>query len=172
MILRCEPVYGALRSVSACDRHVVLMSAAGTPYTQKKAREFSAMENLVLICGHYEGVDARIYDVCDELISLGDFICTGGEFPALLVVDSIARLLDGVIKKESTEEESFENGLLEYDQYTKPAVFEGKEVPAVLRSGDHAKIREWKHQSSLENTKKYRPDLYEKYMAEKRQKDD
>ena len=118
---------------------------------------------MILIAGHYEGVDARVYDHADELVSVGDYILSGGELPAMTITDSLIRLLEGVIRSESTDVESFENGLLEYPQYTKPYDYHGETVPDVLLSGDHAKIARWKHEQSLLWTRKYRPDLLEAY---------
>ena len=145
---------------TACRSHTILLSPAGTPYTQKKARCLAKMSHVILLCGHYEGFDARIYPHADELISIGDYVLTGGELAAQVIVDSVARLLPGSLRETSTQEESFENGLLEYPQYTQPAVYGGEAVPEVLRSGDHARIRRWRLQQSLLWTKKMRPDLF------------
>ena len=173
MVMRCQPVLDALRSCKergevvygkegegVSRRRTVIMSPAGTPYTQEKARIFSGLSHLILICGHYEGMDARINPHADEQLSIGDYILTGGEPAARVVIDSIARLLPGSLRDASTREESFENGLLEYPQYTQPAVYEGEAVPEVLRSGDHEKIRRWRLQQSLLLTRKMRPDLF------------
>ena len=152
-----KEVYG---QEGASRRRTVIMSPAGTPYTQEKARAFSGLSHLILICGHYEGMDARIYSHADEQVSIGDYILTGGEPAARVVIDSIARLLPGSLRDASTREESFENGLLEYPQYTQPAVYEGEAVPEVLRSGNHEKICRWRLQQSLLLTRKMRPDLF------------
>ena len=176
MVMRCQPVLDALRAckkrnhtdssedrrdISAkSDAHTVILSPAGTPYSQKKAHAFSETDHLILICGHYEGMDARIYPHADELISIGDYVLTGGELAAQVIIDSVARLLPGSLRDASTREESFENGLLEYPQYTQPAVYEGEAVPEVLRSGDHEKIRKWRLLQSLLLTRKMRPDLF------------
>lgn len=165
MVMRCQPVLDALRScrknpIPAGAEKTVIMSPAGTPYTQAKARDFSGLEHLILICGHYEGMDARIYPHADEQISIGDYVLTGGELAAQVVIDSVARLLPGSLREASTQEESFENGLLEYPQYTQPAVYEGEAVPEVLRSGNHERIRRWRLQQSLLLTRKVRPDLF------------
>jgi tRNA (guanine-N1)-methyltransferase len=159
MIMRVGPLKRALAAVKDADCFTILSAAAGVPYTQKKAHEYVAKAHLIILCGHYEGMDARINDEVDEAVCIGDYIVSGGEYPAMIITDSIVRLLDGVIKKESTEEESFENGLLEYPQYTKPAVYDGMEVPSVLLSGDHEKIRLWRRKESLAVTLKYRPEL-------------
>ena len=172
MVMRCQPVLDALR---ACKKeelktHSVILSPAGIPYTQQKAHELSDTEHLVLICGHYEGMDARIYPHADEQISIGDYVLTGGELAAQVIIDSVARLLPGSLRDESTREESFENGLLEYPQYTQPAVCEGEAVPDVLRSGDHEKIRKWRLQQSLLLTRRMRPDLFEAHKLTEEEK--
>jgi tRNA (guanine37-N1)-methyltransferase len=169
MVMRCQPVLDALRACNNKDRTVIL-SPAGKPYTQKKAHELSSAGHLVLICGHYEGMDARIYPHADEQISIGDYVLTGGEIAAQVIIDSIARLLPGSLRAESTQEESFENGLLEYPQYTQPAVYEGEAVPDVLRSGDHEKIRKWRLQQSLLLTRRMRPDLFEAHVLTEEEK--
>ena len=163
MIMRCEPVYRAYRSVCSNGCHTIIPTPVGIPYTQKKAHELCGYEHLVLIAGHYEGLDERIFDLADERICMGDYIVSGGEYACMSITDSIVRLLPGVIRKESTEEESFENGLLEYSQYTKPVEFEGKRVPDVLRSGNHGAIAQFRHEDALKKTAQYRPDLLEKY---------
>lgn len=159
MVLRCQPVLDALDAVRGDTGHVVAMTPAGTPYNQKKAHEFAERDHLVLICGHYEGMDARIFSHVDEEISLGDYILTGGEPAAMVLLDSVARLLPGVLRTASTEEESFEDGLLEYPQYTQPADYKGERVPEVLLSGNHEKIRLWRRKESLRLTRERRPDL-------------
>lgn len=140
---------------------VILTSASGKPYKQKDAKRLSKLKHLIIICGHYEGVDQRFIDKCvDEEISVGDYILTGGEIPAMVIADSIVRLIPGVLEKpEATENESFSEGLLEYPQYTRPEKFGGKKVPQVLLSGNHKKIQDWRKQQSLEKTEKIRPDL-------------
>ena len=138
----------------------MLMSPAGRPLTQSRVRELSRFPHLVLLCGRYEGVDDRILDYIDEEVSLGDFVLSGGELPAMVVIDAIARLLPGVLHNEnSCEDESFQNGLLEYPQYTRPADFEGRAVPSVLLSGNHEQIRRWRRQMSLLRTWQRRPEL-------------
>ena len=172
MVMRCQPVLDALRACrkDGLKTHSLILSPAGTPYTQKKAHELSDSEHLVLICGHYEGLDARIYPHADEQISIGDYVLTGGELAAQVIIDSVARLLPGSLRDESTREESFENGLLEYPQYTQPAVYEDEAVPDVLRSGDHEKIRKWRLQQSLLLTRKMRPDLFEAHKLTEEEK--
>ncbi len=163
MILRYPVMARALADVRSAESHTVLFAASGHPYTQKDARRFAESEDLILVCGHYEGIDARILDDIDEEISVGDYVLSGGELPAMTVIDSIVRLLDGTIRTVSTEEESFENGLLEYPQYTRPASWNGRDVPSVLLSGNHEQIRLWRKKESLKRTLLYRPDLLEKY---------
>lgn len=147
-------------SVSNPQSFVVLTSASGTPFRQSKARELSKLDELILICGHYEGIDQRFIDkYVDEEISIGDYVLTGGELPSLVIADTVTRLLPGVLEKEeATLEESFENGLLEYPHYTRPEEFEGSKVPEILLSGNHAEIKKWRKQQSEEKTKKLRPE--------------
>lgn len=171
MVLRIEPVVKALRSVTDLaygkdvkEPHIILFAPTGKQYTQADARRLAEEEHLILLCGHYEGMDARVYDYADEVISLGDYILSGGELASMILMDSIIRLLSGNLRKESTEDESFEHGLLEYPQYTRPAEFEGKRVPDVLLSGNHEEIRKWREEQSIELTKNLRPDLYERYL--------
>ena len=132
------------------------------------AEEFAKEEELVILCGHYEGIDERALEsIVTDYVSIGDYVLTGGELPAMVVIDSVSRLVPGVLNNdESAQTESFSDGLLEYPQYTRPANYKGMEVPEVLLSGHHGNIEKWRHEKALERTKKYRPDLYEKYMAE------
>lgn len=163
MILRCAPVVAALRAAKEAfpllPSRTAALTPAGCVYRQADARRFSLVPHLILICGHYEGMDERIYDYVDERISVGDYILTGGEVPAMTVIDSVTRLLSGALRKESTEEESFEKNILEYPQYTRPAVFEGRRVPDVLLSGNHAAIEAWRQDAALALTRALRPDL-------------
>ncbi|MDO4413917.1 MAG: tRNA (guanosine(37)-N1)-methyltransferase TrmD [Erysipelotrichaceae bacterium] len=163
MVMKCQPVLDALDSVRTENSWVMLTSPAGKPYTQAKARELSKKDHLIILCGHYEGMDARINDHVDELVSIGDYVLTGGELASMVIMDSVIRLLKGAITEGSTDEESHENGLLEYPQYTHPADYNGETVPEILLSGNHAKIREWRILQSLRLTKEKRPDLYEKH---------
>ena len=145
------------------ESHVVMTTPAGKPYTQRTAETFSGYGHLVFLCGHYEGFDARIYPLADEAISIGDFVLTGGELPAMVITDAVSRMLPGVLgDAESAPTDSFYDGLLGFPQYTRPRDFEGMEVPEVLLSGDHAKIRQWRHEQSLRLTKEKRPDLLAK----------
>ena len=159
MILRCQPVLDALEAVRTPLSHVAILAPIGKPYVQADAHRLAAMEELVLICGHYEGMDARIYPYADEILSIGDYVLTGGELPAMVICDSLMRLVEGSMKKESTVEESFEEGLLEYPQYTRPADYKGQKVPEILLSGDHEAIRKWRQEEALRVTKERRPDL-------------
>ncbi len=162
MILRADTLAKAVRSVRTPHSRVILTSASGRTYTQQKAQEFSKLEHLIIICGHYEGIDERfIENYVDEEISIGDYILTGGEIPAMIIADSITRLIPGVLKKEEAViNESFSDEFpLEYPHYTRPDDFEGKKVPDILISGNHEKITTWKKEKSLEKTKKIRPDL-------------
>lgn len=158
MILRVDVVDRALQSIP--KGHKILLDAGGTPYTQQKAKELSKIDHLILICGHYEGVDERIRSLVDEEISIGDYVLTGGEIPAMVLTDSIARLIPGVLgKPEATVHESFSEPLLEYPQYTEPQTYNGRAVPPVLLSGNHQKIADWRKNESLKRTKTHRPDL-------------
>ncbi len=170
MVMKCQPVLDALNSVRTPQSHVIVMSASGTPYTQAKAHDLASKEHLVIMCGHYEGMDARILEYADEALSIGDYVLTGGELGSMVIMDSVIRLLDGAIRKESAQDESYENGLLEYPQYTKPAVYDGKEVPPVLVSGNHAKIREWRIAQSLLLTRRLRPDLFASHVFTEEEK--
>ena len=170
MVMKCQPVLEALESVRTEDSYVILMSPGGTKYQQKVAHRFAKVEHLIIICGHYEGLDYRINKHVDELVSIGDYVLTGGELASMVISDSIIRLLDGAIASDSISEESHENGLLEYPQYTKPADYNGDKVPDVLLSGHHKNIKEWRHVQSLLLTKELRPDMYEQYELSKEDK--
>ena len=139
------------------------MSPQGNTLNQKKVEELSKESHLIILCGHYEGVDQRVLDkIVDEEISIGDYVLTGGEIPAMVLIDGVSRYIDGVINQESTKEESFSDGLLEYPQYTRPEIFEGMKVPEILLSGHHANINEWRKKQSIEITKRKRPELLNK----------
>ncbi len=161
MVMRCGPVLDALESVRTPGCYVAVMTPAGRKYTQKTAHAFSKMEHLILICGHYEGLDERILDHADGVYTIGDYVLTGGELPAKVVCDSVIRLLPGVLRAEATMEESFEQGILEHPQYTKPADWKGEKVPGVLLSGNHERIARWRREEALRITKERRPDLLE-----------
>ena len=170
MVMKCAPVLDALDSIKNEDSHIVLMSPHGKTFTQAKAKELTAYKHLVLIAGHYEGMDYRINKYVDEELSIGDYILTGGELASMVVIDAVTRLLDGAINSESIQEESFNNDLLEYPQYTQPRNYNGLEVPEVLLSGNHAKIREYRILQSLLLTKEKRPDLFEKHILTEEEK--
>ena len=160
MIMKPDVVYDAYQSVKDENAKVIYMSPQGKPLNQKKVEELSKEKHLILLCGHYEGIDQRVIDkIVDEEISIGDYVLTGGEIPAMVLIDSVSRYVKGVLKEDSIKEESFSNGLLEYPQYTRPEVFEGMKVPEVLLSGHHENIEKWRKEKSLEMTKKKRPDI-------------
>lgn len=160
MLIRPDVVYDAYESVKKEESKVIYLSPKGKILSQKKVEELSKENHLILLCGHYEGIDQRVLDeIVDEEISIGDFVLTGGELPAMVLVDSVARYVGGVIDSESTSEESFSNGLLEYPQYTRPEEFKGKKVPEVLKSGHHANIEKWRRRESLKETFLKRPEL-------------
>jgi tRNA (guanine37-N1)-methyltransferase len=166
MVLRVDVLHSALKSVVAKKdaTHIILLDARGTTYDQAKAKVFSKVDHLIIICGHYEGVDERIRKYVDEEISIGDYVLTGGEIPSMAIVDSVTRLIPGVLKEGATDNESFSlrdnnDVLLEYPQYTQPREYEGEKVPEVLLSGNHAKINTWRKEKARELTTKNRPDL-------------
>ena len=164
MLMMPAPLYDAINSVKTKDSWVIYLSPKGTPLKQAKVKELAkTKEHLVLVCGHYEGIDERVIELCiDEQISLGDFVLTGGEIPAMALTDAVCRYIPNVLHNEnSTEEESFSDNYLEYPQYTRPQEFMGLKVPDVLVSGNHAKIKEWREEQKIIQTKKYRPDLLE-----------
>ena len=163
MVLTCQPIFDCIESLKDEDCKVIMLTPGGVPYTESMAYNLSHEKHLILLCGHYEGFDERIKSICDMEISIGDYVLTGGEIPAMVLVDSITRLLPGVIKEESYQEDSFsKQKLLDYPTYTKPREFRGMEVPEVLLSGDHKKIEEYRYQEKLRLTKENRPDLLEK----------
>lgn len=162
MVLMPQPIYDAVESIKTSDSKVILLTPQGVTYKQSIAYDLSREKHLILICGHYEGFDERIRYLADLEISIGDFILTGGEIPSMAITDSIVRLLDGVINKESHELESFNNNLLDYPVYTKPIDFRGMKVPEVLLSGHHANINKYRLDEQLKKTRELRPDLLEK----------
>ena len=160
MVMKPDVVYDAYQSIKDRNAKVIYMSPQGKPLNQKKVEELSKENHLIILCGHYEGIDQRVLDkIVDEEISIGDYVLTGGEIPAIVLIDSVSRYVEGVLKEESIKEESFSNGLLEYPQYTRPEIFEGMKVPEVLLSGHHENIEKWRKEKSLEITKKKRPDI-------------
>lgn len=160
MVMACEPIARAINSVRKDISRVVYMSPRGRVYNQRIAEEYSKLEHVIILCGHYEGVDQRVIDLeVDDEISLGDFVLTGGEIAAMAFVDSVSRLIPGVLPEGAVDEESFNDGLLEYPQYTRPAIYKGIEVPPVLLSGNHKLIRRWRRKKAFEITMLRRPDL-------------
>ena len=161
MLLMCEPVFNAVEDVKEKGSKVIMLSPDGEKLTNEKAYELSKEKDLILLCGHYEGFDERINTIVDEKISIGDYVLTGGELPAMVLMDAVSRLIPGVIKEESHINDSFNEGLLDYPQYTKPREFKGMKVPDVLLSGDHKKIDEYRKEEAFKKTKESRPDLIE-----------
>lgn len=171
MVMQAEPVYNAY--LHLCEKighkpRVVYMTPQGRTFSQEIAAEFAEYEELVLLCGHYEGIDERVLEmIVDDYVSIGDFVLTGGELPAMAIVDAVSRLVPGVLNNgDSAEIETFHNHLLEYPQYTRPVEFMGRQVPEVLLSGHHKNIEAWRLAQSIERTKKHRPDLYQKYLED------
>ena len=160
MVIRPDVVYDAYKSIKDENAKVIYMSPQGNVLNQKKVESLSKEKHLILLCGHYEGIDQRVIDeIVDEEISIGDYVLTGGEIPAMVLIDSVSRYVEGVLTKESIKEESFSNNLLEYPQYTRPETFLDKKVPEVLLSGHHENIRKWREEQALKNTYQKRPDL-------------
>lgn len=172
MLIKCEPVFAAIDDLKTKNTKVIMLSPDGVKYNQEKAYELSKEKNIILLCGHYEGFDERINTVVDEKISIGDYVLTGGEIPAMAIIDSVTRLLPGVINEESHLNDSFNNDLLDYPQYTKPQEYRGMKVPDVLLSGDHKKIDEWRREEQIKKTKKQRPDLLKENEEEKTSDED
>ncbi len=166
MVIRPDVVYDAYNSIKNKDAKVIYMSPKGKVLNQEKVKQLSNQKHLIIICGHYEGIDQRVLDeIVNEEISIGDYVLTGGELPAMVLIDSVSRYVKGVLNDESTSEESFSNNLLEYPQYTRPEEFRGKKVPEVLISGHHENIKKWREEKSIEITRNNRPDLLEKNNA-------
>ena len=162
MVLMCQPIYDCIESIKTKDSKVIMLTPDGNVYKESIAYDLSKEKHLILLCGHYEGFDERIRSIVDIEISIGDYVLTGGELPAMVVADSVIRLVDGVIEKESHLIDSFNDSLLDYETYTKPADFRGMKVPDVLLSGDHKKIDEFRKNSRYNRTRERRPDLLEK----------
>ena len=162
MLMKPDVVDRAYNSIKSENAKVIYLTPQGKTLNQKIVKDLSKREHLILLCGHYEGIDQRVLDkIVDEEISIGDYVLTGGELPAMVLIDSVSRYVEGVLSNESTEEESFSNGLLEYPQYTRPEIFDNVKVPDVLISGHHENIRKWRRERSLENTFKKRPEMLE-----------
>ena len=176
LVMQPEPVYRAYEDLTKDMKkkpRVVYLTPQGTTFHQEMAKELAKEEELVFLCGHYEGIDERVLEeIVTDYVSIGDYVLTGGELPAMVMIDSISRLVPGVLHNDdSAGDESFENGLLEYPQYTRPPVFLDKEVPEVLLSGHHENIRKWRHEQSVKRTKERRPDLWEAYEKGMEEKD-
>lgn len=163
MVIMCDPIVSCLEDIKTDDSYVILMDPKGKLYNQNTAKKLLNKKHIIIICGHYEGIDERIKNFVDEVICIGDYILTGGEIPAMAISDSIIRLIPGVITSESLDSESFDDNLLDYPVYTKPRDYRGYEVPEVLVSGDHKKISEYRKSEAIRLTKENRPDLMEKY---------
>ena len=171
LIMKCQPIIDALKANTTSDSKVFMLSHKGDTYSQNYAHKIKdEIKDLVLLCGHYEGIDERVNEYVDGFISIGDYILTGGEIGAMTIIDSVVRLLDGAIANESTEEETFEDGCLEYPQFTEPYEFNGKKIPDVLYSGNHEAIKKWRRKESLRITREKRPDLFEKLELSKQDK--
>jgi tRNA (guanine37-N1)-methyltransferase len=172
MVMEPTVVYDAYCSVKESNAKVIYMSPQGKTLNQQMVQDLAKEENIILLCGHYEGIDQRVIDeIVDEEISIGDYVLTGGELPAMVLIDSVSRYVEGVLKEDSIQEESFTNGLLEYPQYTRPEIFLGKRVPEVLLSGHHENIKEWRRNQSIINTYLKRPDLLKEIeLSDKEQK--
>jgi len=173
MLMQAQPIYDCYKSIEekigeGAKKRVIYVTPQGKVFNQQMAKEFSQEENLIFLCGHYEGVDERVLEkIVTDYVSIGDYVLTGGELPAMVMIDSISRLVKGVLNNDdSAVTESFDDGLLEYPQYSRPRVWMGKEVPDILLCGDHKKVDEWRLQKSLERTKERRPELYEKWIAD------
>ncbi|MBO5478184.1 MAG: tRNA (guanosine(37)-N1)-methyltransferase TrmD [Clostridia bacterium] len=163
MVMRADVVYDAYKSVATKESKVIYLTPQGKTLDQEKVKNLSKEKHIVLLCGHYEGIDQRVIDeIAPEEISIGDYVLTGGELPAMVLIDSVSRYVEGVLNKDSIQEESFSTGLLEYPQYTRPEIFYNRQVPEILLSGHHEKIEDWRKKKSLEITYNKRPDLLEK----------
>lgn len=166
MILTCQPIFDCVNDLKDDESTVILLTPDGTPYKQEIANNLVKLKHLIIICGHYEGFDDRIRSICDMEISIGDYVLTGGEIPAMVLIDSVTRLIDGVINKESYQNDSFYNGLLDYPQYTKPREYNGLKVPDVLLSGNHKEIEKYRIEAALEKTRKRRCDLLKEDVSD------
>lgn len=166
MILTCQPIFDCVNDLKDDESTVILLTPDGTPYKQELANNLVKLKHLIIICGHYEGFDDRIRSICDMEISIGDYVLTGGEIPAMVLIDSVTRLIDGVINKESYQNDSFYNGLLDYPQYTKPREYNGLKVPDVLLSGNHKEIEKYRIETALEKTRARRCDLLKEDVSD------
>ena len=170
LIMKCQPIIDALNDNKGESSKTIMLSPRGNTYNQAKARELSKLNDIILLCGHYEGIDERVNKYVDEQLSIGDYILTGGELGSMIISDSIIRLLDGAIAEESISVESFDDDLLEYPQYTEPYDYNGEKIPDILYSGNHQAIDKWRKKKSLLLTKEHRPDMFEKHILTKQEK--
>ena len=167
LIMKCQPIVDALKNNAKPESFKILLSPKGKQYRQQNAINLAKLDDIILLCGHYEGIDERVNDYVDELYSIGDYVLTGGELGAMVITDSVIRLLDGAITDASLDEETFSDDLLEYPQYTEPKEFEGKKVPDILYTGNHEAINKYRRKQSLKITRDNRPDLFEKHKQSK-----
>ena len=170
LVQKAQPIVDAIKAVRSENSKVILMSPRGETFKQSKAQSLAKEEHIILVCGHYEGVDERVNPYIDEFLSIGDYVLTGGEIPAMAISDAVIRLLDGAISSDSLENESFNDNTLEYPQYTEPYEFEGEKVPPILYCGNHEAVMKWRRRESLLLTRKLRPDLFEKLTLSKQDK--
>ena len=170
LVMKCQPIVDALKDVCSSDSRKIMLNPRGKQFNQEMAVSLSKDKDLVLLCGHYEGIDERVNDYVDELVSIGDYVLTGGEIGAMAIADAVIRLLEGAITDVSLDEESFNDNLLEYPQYTEPKDFEGKKVPDILYTGNHTAIEKYRRKESLRLTKEHRPDLFKKHELTKQDK--
>ena len=170
LIMKCQPIIDALNDNKSESSKTIMLSPRGNTYNQAKARELSKLDDIILLCGHYEGIDERVNKYVDEQISIGDYILTGGELGSMIISDSIIRLLDGAIAEESISVESFDDDLLEYPQYTEPYDYNGDKIPDILYSGNHQAIDKWRKKKSLLLTKEHRPDMFSRHILTKQEK--
>ena len=171
LIMKCQPIVDAINANKNTDSKIVMLSPKGKTYNQEMAKAYTKEKDIILLCGHYEGIDERVNKYVDEQVSIGDYVLTGGELGAMVIADSVIRLLDGAIAEESIKEESFDNNLLEYPQYTEPYDFNGDKVPDILYSGNHDAIRMWRRKLALQATQKFREDLFKKIELSKQDKE-
>ncbi len=168
LIEKAQPIVDAIRANELPNTHKILMSPRGKTYNEALAKNYAKVDNLMIICGHYEGIDERVNAYVDELVSIGDYVLTGGEIPAMAIADSVIRLLDGAISEDSLKDESFNDSALEYPQYTEPYDFEGQTVPDILYCGNHEAIEKWRRKQSLKLTREFRPDLFKNLQLSKK----
>lgn len=171
LIMKCQPIVDAINANKNSDSKIIMLSPKGKTYNQEMAKAYTKEKDIILLCGHYEGIDERVSKYVDEQVSIGDYVLTGGELGAMVIADSVIRLLDGAIAEESIKEESFDNNLLEYPQYTEPYDFNGDKVPDILYSGNHDAIKMWRRKLALQATQKFREDMFKKIKLSKQDKE-